>query len=152
LCLTRVQAWRQRAEACAVELERPGWSRELGQRPATVKGGRVWDRSVEQTVEYRQRWDVEDAEHPLGVESHGTDVSLRSGARGGMPPGRLVASGSWPATGPAEATSGRQPVVAITEATMSRRPVVATTEASGGDHWTASATASARCSWCSCGY
>jgi len=76
LCLTRVQAWRQRAEACAVELERPGWSRELGQRPATVKGGRVWDRSVEQTVEYRQRWDVEDAEHPLGVESHGTDVSF----------------------------------------------------------------------------
>jgi len=76
LCLTRVQAWRQRAEACAVELERPGWSRELDQRPATVKGGRVWDRSVEQTVEYRQRWDVEDAEHPLGREPHGPAASL----------------------------------------------------------------------------
>jgi hypothetical protein len=47
--------WRIRAEARAVELQRPGWSRELGERPTTVKGGHAWDRVVEQTIEYRQR-------------------------------------------------------------------------------------------------
>jgi conjugative relaxase-like TrwC/TraI family protein len=74
--LLRVQAWRKRAEARAVELEQPGWSRGLGQRPATVKGGRAWDRAVEQTVEYRQRWNVDDAERPLGPEPYGADASL----------------------------------------------------------------------------
>jgi conjugative relaxase-like TrwC/TraI family protein len=74
--LLRVQAWRQRADARAVEVLRPEWSRELGERPATVKGGRVWDRAVEQAIEYRQRWDVEDAEHLLGREPHGPDASL----------------------------------------------------------------------------
>jgi hypothetical protein len=74
--LLRLQAWRQRAEAHAVELLQPEWSRELGQRPATVKGGRAWDRAAEQTVEYRQRWNVADAERPLGPEPHGTDASL----------------------------------------------------------------------------
>jgi hypothetical protein len=31
---------------------------------------------MEQTIEYRQRWNVEDAEHPLGREPHGPDASL----------------------------------------------------------------------------
>ncbi len=75
--LRRVQAWRKRADAHAVELLRPEWSRDLGERPTTVKGGRAWDRAVEQTIEYRQRWNVEDAEHPLGREPHGKDVSLQ---------------------------------------------------------------------------
>jgi conjugative relaxase-like TrwC/TraI family protein len=74
--LLRVQAWRKRADARAVEVLRPEWSRELGERPATVKEGRAWDRAVEQTVEYRQRWNVEDAEHPLGREPHGKEASL----------------------------------------------------------------------------
>jgi AAA domain len=74
--LLRVQAWRKRADARAVELLRPEWSRELGERPASVKGGRTWDRAVEQTIEYRQRWDVEDAEHPLGREPHALNASL----------------------------------------------------------------------------
>jgi hypothetical protein len=74
--LLRVQAWRKRADARAVEVLRPEWSRELGERPATVKEGRVWDRAVEQTVEYRQRWNVTDAEHPLGPGPHSPDVSL----------------------------------------------------------------------------
>jgi hypothetical protein len=52
-------------------------ARPLGERPTTVKGGRAWDRAVEQTIEYRQRWNVEDAEHPLGREPHGKDVSLQ---------------------------------------------------------------------------
>jgi hypothetical protein len=74
--LLRVQAWRQRADARAAELLRPQWSRELGERPATVKGGRAWDRAMEQAIEYRQRWNVEDAEHPLGREPHGPTASL----------------------------------------------------------------------------
>ena len=74
--LLHVQAWRNRADARAVELLQPEWSRERGQRPATVKGGRAWDRAVEQTVKYRQRWNVADAERPLGREPHGRDASL----------------------------------------------------------------------------
>ncbi len=74
--VVREDKWRTRAEARAVELLRPGWSRELGERPATVKGGRAWDRAVEQAVEYRQRWKVEDTERALGPEPHGKDVSL----------------------------------------------------------------------------
>jgi len=31
---------------------------------------------VEQTIEYRQRWNVADAEHALGREPHGVDASL----------------------------------------------------------------------------
>jgi AAA domain len=74
--LLRVQAWRKRADARAVDVLRPEWSRDLGEPPATVKGGRAWDRAVEQTVEYRQRWNVQDVEHPLGREPHGPDASL----------------------------------------------------------------------------
>jgi conjugative relaxase-like TrwC/TraI family protein len=74
--LLRVQARRKRADARAVELERPGWSRELGERPASIKGGRAWDRAVGQAVEYRQRWKVADAERALGPEPHGKDASL----------------------------------------------------------------------------
>jgi conjugative relaxase-like TrwC/TraI family protein len=74
--VVREDKWRTRAEARAVELLQPGWSRELGQRPAAVKGGRAWDRAVGQTVEYRQRWKVTDAERALGPEPHGTDASF----------------------------------------------------------------------------
>jgi conjugative relaxase-like TrwC/TraI family protein len=74
--LLRVQVWRKRADAHAVELLRPECSRELGERPTTVKGGRVWDRAVEQTLEYRQRWNVTDPERALGLEPHGAEVSL----------------------------------------------------------------------------
>lgn len=74
--VVREDRWRTRAEARAVELLQPGWSRELGERPATVKGGRAWDRAVEQTVEFRQRWKVDDTERALGPEPYGKDVSL----------------------------------------------------------------------------
>jgi hypothetical protein len=74
--VVREDKWRGRAEARAVELFRPGWSRELGERPTSIKGGRVWDRAVEQTVEYRHRWKVEDDERALGPEPHGTDAPL----------------------------------------------------------------------------
>jgi hypothetical protein len=74
--VVREDKWRTRAQARAVELEQPAWSRELGERPATVKGGRAWDRGVGQTVEYRQHWNVDDAERALGPEPHGKDASL----------------------------------------------------------------------------
>jgi AAA domain/UvrD-like helicase C-terminal domain len=74
--VVREDKWRTRAQARAVELERPEWSRELGQRPASIKGGRAWDRAVGQTVEYRQRWKVDDAERALGPEPKGKDASL----------------------------------------------------------------------------
>jgi hypothetical protein len=70
------QAWRKRADARAVDLLHPEWSRDLGQRPSTVKDGRAWDRAVEQTIEYRQRWNITDAQDPLGGEPHGKDASL----------------------------------------------------------------------------
>jgi hypothetical protein len=42
--------------ARAVELKWPGWSGELDERQASIKGSRMWDRAVEQTMEYRQRF------------------------------------------------------------------------------------------------
>jgi len=74
--VVREDKWCTRAEARAVELLLPGWSRELGERPTSIKGGRLWDRAVEQTVEYRQRWKVDDGERALGPEPHGKDASL----------------------------------------------------------------------------
>jgi conjugative relaxase-like TrwC/TraI family protein len=74
--VVREDKWRTRAEARTVELKRPGWSRDLGERPTTVKGGRAWDRAVQQTLEYRQRHNVSDPDRPLGPEPHGRDVSL----------------------------------------------------------------------------
>jgi hypothetical protein len=73
--LLRVQAWRKCADAHSVELLHPEWSRDLGERPATVKDGRAWDRAVEQTIEYRQRWNITDAEH-LGRARHQPEAAL----------------------------------------------------------------------------
>jgi conjugative relaxase-like TrwC/TraI family protein len=74
--VVREDKWRVRAQARAVELERPGWARELGERPASIKGGRAWDRAVGQVVEYRQRWKVADPERALGPEPYGRDASF----------------------------------------------------------------------------
>jgi integrase len=57
-----VELLRKYRKRCEVRAEEWG----LGERPATVKGGRAWDRAVGQTVEYRQRWKVDDAERALG--------------------------------------------------------------------------------------
>jgi hypothetical protein len=40
--LTRVLAWRGRVGAKVAELDRPGWSRELGELPTSVRGRRAW--------------------------------------------------------------------------------------------------------------
>jgi conjugative relaxase-like TrwC/TraI family protein len=74
--VVREDKWRTRAEARAVELLQPGWSRELGQRPTSIKGGRAWDRAVEQTLEYRHRWNIDEGERALGPEPHGKDAPL----------------------------------------------------------------------------
>ncbi len=74
--LMREKGWRKRVAVRAVEILQPEWSRDLGERPATVKGGRAWDRAVEQVVEYRQQRNVTDPERPLGPEPHGKDISL----------------------------------------------------------------------------
>jgi conjugative relaxase-like TrwC/TraI family protein len=42
----RELAWRGRVDQRAIELERPGWLRELGEPPATVKGQRAWRQAV----------------------------------------------------------------------------------------------------------
>jgi hypothetical protein len=74
--VVREDKCRRRAEARTVALEQPTWSRDLGERPATVKGGRAWDRAVEQTLEYRQQHNVSDPDRPLGPEPQGREVSL----------------------------------------------------------------------------
>jgi len=74
--LMREKGWRKRAEARAVEILQPQWSRDLGERPSTVKGGRAWDRAVEQVVEYRQQHSISDPERALGPEPHGKDAPL----------------------------------------------------------------------------
>ncbi len=72
----REKGWRKRAEGRAVEILQPQWSRDLGDRPGTVKGGRAWDRAVEQVVEYRQQHNISDPERALGPEPHGKDAPL----------------------------------------------------------------------------
>jgi len=74
--VVREDKWRSRAEARAVELLQASWSRDLGDRPTTIKGGRAWDRAVEQTVEYRQQRNISDPERALGPEPHSKDASL----------------------------------------------------------------------------
>jgi conjugative relaxase-like TrwC/TraI family protein len=67
----RELAWRGRVDQRAIELERPGWLRELGEPPATVKGQRAWRQAVDRVVQYRER-----------VQDH----RPRPGARTGTPP------------------------------------------------------------------
>jgi hypothetical protein len=44
--VTRELGWRSRVQAKLVELEPPGWARELGDPPTSVRGRRVWSTSV----------------------------------------------------------------------------------------------------------
>jgi hypothetical protein len=52
----RELAWRGRVDQRAIELERPGWLRELGEPPATVKGQRAWRQAVGRVEQYRERY------------------------------------------------------------------------------------------------
>jgi hypothetical protein len=75
--LARVLAWRGRVEVRAVELERPGWLRELGEVPATVKGQRALRQVVARVEQYRERYGITDPERALGPEPRGGDLEQR---------------------------------------------------------------------------
>ncbi len=73
----REQAWRGRVDVRAVELERPGWLRELGEPSATVKGQRAWRQTVARIEQYRERYGIIDPERPLGPEPRHADLEQR---------------------------------------------------------------------------
>ncbi len=73
----REQAWRGRVEVRAVELERPGWLRELGELPATVKAQRAWRQTVARIEQYRERYGITDPDRALGPEPRGGDLEQR---------------------------------------------------------------------------
>jgi AAA domain len=73
----RELAWRNRVDARAVELARPGWLRELGALLATVKGQRAWRQTVARVEQYRERYGITDPERALGLEPRGGDLEQR---------------------------------------------------------------------------
>ncbi len=73
----REQAWRGRVDVRAVELERPGWLRELGEPPATVKGQRACRQTVGRIEQYRERYGITDPERALGPEPRHADMEQR---------------------------------------------------------------------------
>jgi hypothetical protein len=75
--LTRVLAWRGRVDARAVELERPGWLRELGEPPSTVKGQRALRQTLAHVEQYRERYGITDPERALGPDPRDGDLKQR---------------------------------------------------------------------------
>jgi hypothetical protein len=79
--LARVLAWRGRVHAKAAELERPAWTRELGEPPTSVRGRRAWRQTHALFSDYRQRYGVTDPERALGPEPRRLDPSQRQARR-----------------------------------------------------------------------
>jgi hypothetical protein len=73
----RELAWRGRVDVRAVELEQPGWLRELGELPATVKGQRGWRNAVARVEQYRERYRITDPDRALGPAPRGGDMEQR---------------------------------------------------------------------------
>ncbi|HEV2893596.1 MAG TPA: hypothetical protein VG411_07580, partial [Actinomycetota bacterium] len=73
----RELAWRGRVDQRAIELERPGWLRELGELPATVKGQRAWRQAVSRVEQYRERYGIIDPDRALGPEPRHVDLEQR---------------------------------------------------------------------------
>jgi len=73
----RELAWRGRVDQRAIELERPGWLRELGDPPSTVKGQRAWRQTVARVVQYRERYQIIDPDRALGPEPRHMDLEQR---------------------------------------------------------------------------
>jgi conjugative relaxase-like TrwC/TraI family protein len=73
----RELAWRGRVDARTVQLERPGWLRELGEPPATVKGQRALRQVVARVEQYRERHGITDPHRALGPEPLGGDLEQR---------------------------------------------------------------------------
>jgi hypothetical protein len=78
---TQVLAWRGRAAAKAAELEQPGWTRELGEPPASVRGRRAWRQTHALLSDYRQRYGVTDPQRALGPEPRRLDPAHRQARR-----------------------------------------------------------------------
>jgi hypothetical protein len=74
---TRELAWRGRVDQRAIELERPGWLRELGEPPATIKGQRAWRQAVSRIQQYRERYQIIDPDRALGPEPRHLDLEQR---------------------------------------------------------------------------
>jgi hypothetical protein len=73
----RELAWRSRVGTRSVELERPGWLRELGEPPATVKGQRTWRQAVARIEQYRERYGITDPDRALGAQPRSRDLEQR---------------------------------------------------------------------------
>jgi conjugative relaxase-like TrwC/TraI family protein len=73
----RELAWRGRVDARAVELDRPGWLRELGELPATIKGQRALRQTVTRVEQYRERYGITNPERALGPEPRHGDLEQR---------------------------------------------------------------------------
>jgi transposase-like protein len=71
------QARDHRASLRALELERPGWLRELGQPPASIKGQRAWRQAATHILQYRERYSITDPDHALGPEPRYADLEQR---------------------------------------------------------------------------
>lgn len=79
--LTQVLAWRSRVHAKAAELERPAWTRELGEPPQSVRGRRAWRQTHALLSDYRHRYGVTDPQRALGPEPHRQDLEQRQAHR-----------------------------------------------------------------------
>jgi conjugative relaxase-like TrwC/TraI family protein len=79
--LTRVLAWRGRVHAKAAELERPAWTRELGEPPQSVRGRKAWRQTHALLSDYRQRYGITDPERALGPEPRRLDLEQRQARR-----------------------------------------------------------------------
>jgi hypothetical protein len=73
----RELAWRNRADLRTLKLERPGWLRELGQPPASIKGQRAWRQAATHILQYRERYSITDPDHALGPEPRYADLEQR---------------------------------------------------------------------------
>jgi hypothetical protein len=78
---TRVLAWCGRVHARAAELERPGWTRELGEPPASVRGRRAWRQTHALLSDYHHRYGITDPERALGPEPRRLDLEQRQARR-----------------------------------------------------------------------
>jgi len=71
---TRELGWCSRVAAKATELERPAWTQELGEPPASVRGQRAFRHATRLLSDYRERHAITDPDHALGPEPRGGDL------------------------------------------------------------------------------
>jgi hypothetical protein len=65
--VTRELALRSRQRVTFAELEQPGYlTNTLGPVPESVRGRRAWQQTARQVEDYRQRYQIDDPDRPLG--------------------------------------------------------------------------------------